>query len=250
MIVKLTRTSQAHVVVWEMGRGPGGRAAVRRSRAQPSVCIPHGAPAFTVSSDRFAQLVDELADSGVVDKWADVQLGRALCAQNDISWEHVSAPGLVLYHGKPDFGRACSHLLEESKAECHFQSVVDKCSWQDGRWLLSVGDTVHEFDSLVVTSHSAAHSRWKQIFGRDPPLEAVANERPGDEHLTSLLAGLAKIESKPVYSLLLSYIDRDAAAWNKLPYDLVHVENHPILRKLVIVRDGAAPQRSGCPQHI
>ena len=38
------------ITLLEIGRGPGGRAATRRSRSDPALAINHGAPLFNIRS--------------------------------------------------------------------------------------------------------------------------------------------------------------------------------------------------------
>ena len=60
------RAAGHSVIVFDKGRGPGGRASSRR--AEP-FAFDHGAQYFTVRDPRFQTVVDALRDRGVVAPW-------------------------------------------------------------------------------------------------------------------------------------------------------------------------------------
>ena len=65
---KLTEAG-AHVTVFEMGRGAGGRMATRKTRDRPGLAINHGAPLFVATQDAFREMLAPLLATGTVTKW-------------------------------------------------------------------------------------------------------------------------------------------------------------------------------------
>lgn len=57
------------VVLFDKGRGPGGRASTRRAAEQPGRGWDHGAPGFTAQSREFRAWVAEWETAGVLARW-------------------------------------------------------------------------------------------------------------------------------------------------------------------------------------
>ena len=52
------------ITLLEIGRGPGGRTATRRSRSDPSFVLNHGAPLFNISASPEPRLLEPLRKGG------------------------------------------------------------------------------------------------------------------------------------------------------------------------------------------
>ena len=52
------------IALLEIGRGPGGRTATRRSRSDPSFALNHGAPLFNISASPEPKLLEPLRQGG------------------------------------------------------------------------------------------------------------------------------------------------------------------------------------------
>mmetsp|Transcript_49608 Transcript_49608/g.55281 ORF Transcript_49608/g.55281 Transcript_49608/m.55281 type:complete len:531 (+) Transcript_49608:69-1661(+) len=55
-----------HITLYEIGRGPGGRASTRKTRALPHIYINHGAPYADIRSTRGRSLISTLGPSGTI----------------------------------------------------------------------------------------------------------------------------------------------------------------------------------------
>ena len=63
---------EGSIDLWEAGRGPGGRAATRRSRHDPGWQIDHGAPLFNLLEEPEPDLVAPLVEGGWIEPWREV----------------------------------------------------------------------------------------------------------------------------------------------------------------------------------
>ena len=55
------------ITLLEIGRGPGGRAATRRSRQDPTLAINHGAPLFNIRGGPEPALLEPLRSGGWIE---------------------------------------------------------------------------------------------------------------------------------------------------------------------------------------
>ena len=86
-------------------------------------------------------------------------------------------------------------------------------------WRLSdgKGESLGEFDWLLLCSASAAHPRWTRTFGGEPPLSRESASLLGDTQLEAALHALGNTPSAPVISCLMAFDADAAAAWAALP---------------------------------
>ena len=60
---------EGSIVLWEAGRGPGGRAATRRSRHDAGWRVDHGAPLLNLLEGPEPELVAPLRSGGWIVPW-------------------------------------------------------------------------------------------------------------------------------------------------------------------------------------
>merc|ERR1719382_453558 len=56
------------LTLFEMGRGPGGRASTRTTREFPDLHVDHGAPSFSARTAPFIQLCHRLTEANVLQR--------------------------------------------------------------------------------------------------------------------------------------------------------------------------------------
>jgi len=57
---------RASATVFEIGRGPGGRASTRMTREVPGLRLDHGTPGFLAADERAVSLCEELCAIGAL----------------------------------------------------------------------------------------------------------------------------------------------------------------------------------------
>ena len=191
------RAAGIEALVYDKGRGPGGRCSSRRS---PFGRFDHGAQFFTVRSDRFAAQVDEWRAAGVVAPWGGrhvvIEDGEATPYEGDERW--VGAPAMNAF---------VRHEAEASEAQFGLR-LGQPTRQQDGpRWLLrgEGGRAAWQADWVVVAT----------------PAEQAANLLPGSAHGGSdALIGEARgARAVPTWTLMAAFEGGDAA-----PFDAASIK--------------------------
>lgn len=222
--------------LWEIGRGPGGRASTRRSRTDPGLLINHGAPLLNLTAAPPPQLLEPLLGGG----WLEPAPARVATLQGEARLESGCGDGLLagqLFRGRGGMEQLCRGLLELAgpEVETHFDTVVRHLALPPrGRWQLCDGEgaVLHEADWLVLSSTLLAHPRSQALLGWPAvPLRQVAAGL-GDLQLDHVLTTIAGIRFEARSNLLLLVPAIQAAPWRALPFDLLQF-------------DGAAQQRWG-----
>ena len=243
--------SKLSLTIFEMGRGPGGRAATRRTRERPALRVDHGAPAFEAMTPRFGKLCAALEDSKILKRCGPMYAGT-LKSNGLFQMEDAEgAPARYTCADGRDMSALCDALLRGGSdpamaapalADTRYNTMVGKVEkTNEGAWRLSSsqGESLGDFDWLIVSSTGIAHPRWRSTFGGEPPLVAAA-ATIGDRALDAALASLAPLESKPVTACLLAFEGEAAAAWAKMPFSKLSVEGDATLATVSVQRLGPA----------
>ncbi|WP_114520317.1 FAD-dependent oxidoreductase [Altererythrobacter sp. ZODW24] len=116
-------------VLFDKGRGPGGRMAARRAEvAGETVRFDHGTRYFTAADPSFAAQVSDWIDAGAVAPWPAAGEGR-----------FVGLPGMN--------GPLAAMAID---LEVHWSKRVLSVSYASGRWKLAFEDGEREFAHIVV----------------------------------------------------------------------------------------------------
>ncbi|GAB5357956.1 hypothetical protein AAMO2058_000418200 [Amorphochlora amoebiformis] len=227
-------------VVFEMGRGLGGRTATRRSREDSMVAIDHGAPAFHATSAEFLNLIHRLRKSGHVEDWKGVRGEMRAGGEFKMSAGNM----LSMYVGRGGMSSVCEGLIAELDVETRFQTMIKSFAYDEqeekrGNWMLTdrKGESLGEFGWIVATSSSLLHNRWTKIYGGPPPLLHAAKEvgMKGIHTVTSL-------ENNPVFVVMMGFDSSHSPALNALPADMIEVTHSDTLSKVVRqTRPGMVP---------
>lgn len=229
------------IVLWEAGRGPGGRAATRRSRHDPGWHVDHGAPLFNLLDGPDPDLVGPLLEAGWIVPWRE----SAAVLDGEGHLGPAQADPLLrgrLYRGRQgmdDLGRGLLALAEAAVAPgglaCRYGTLIHQLEvLPGGGWRLAnaTGAAQGEADWLVLTGTLLAHPRARQRFGwRDVPLQQ-ASQGLGDAELEVALAAIASMDMDVRTNLMLTIEPAAAARWLALPFRLLGF-------------DGPAQQRRG-----
>jgi predicted NAD/FAD-dependent oxidoreductase len=136
----------AEVVVFDKGRGPGGRMSTRR---QDDLWFDHGAQYFTAKDKRFERLVESWVHDGVAGQWRG-RIGQmnavgSVVARSDDRTRYVGIPGMnaVVRHLAATLG---------GRSEVRFGVRVNAARFADGRWSLTdeQNASLGMFDALIV----------------------------------------------------------------------------------------------------
>ena len=192
------------MVIFEAGRGPGGRCATRRRRDDALWRLDHGAPTLSFSGapqGRLGALVGDLCDRGVLAPDAGPVVGLdgdgALC-------EPPAHPLLCgpRWRGQPTMAAVAETLLADAGDAVFtcFGERISKLSWEDGRWLLPGGWRAH---TLVLSGTLLAHPRSLAMLGwPDVPLRSAVAVGV-DPGLDAALESIAEMTASVRWNLML-----------------------------------------------
>ena len=220
------------ITLLESGRGPGGRAATRRSRIAADLRIDHGAPLFNLSTDTgvaaLRPLLEALQEAG----W--IRPCTAAIHSLDAQGQIGSAPDEgfhqgELWQGCGGMDQLATGLLALGAAQAGDTQL--RCSTvvrhldpsppgQAPGWTLRAGDGTGLVRSrwLVLSGTLLTHPRSQQLFGWDGvPLQRAAAARP-DPQLDQATAALARSTSSASSHLLLQLPAALASSWQEQPW--------------------------------
>ena len=217
----------------EIGRGPGGRAATRRSRRDPALAINHGAPLFNISSSPPPALLAPLQQGDWIQPFTGVI--QALDGEGRLIEAHGAGEGFhagALWQGAggmEQLSRGLLALAAEAAGGTLLRSgtlvrQLEPLPGGEGWRLRGEGDALLlECRWLMLSGTLLAHPRCQAVFGwPEVPLQAAA-ETLGDAQLLEAAGRLAGIDSTASSNLLLSLPAELAAAWLALPWRLLQL---------------------------
>ncbi|MEA5392190.1 NAD(P)-binding protein [Cyanobium gracile UHCC 0139] len=240
------------IVLWEAGRGPGGRAATRRSRHDPGWQIDHGAPLFNLLEGPEPELVAPLLAGGWIEPWRE----PAALLDGDGGLGPADGDPLLrgrLYRGRKgmdDLGRGLLALAAQAPAgylDGRYGTLVRHLEARPGGgWRLAdaAGTVQGEADWLVLTGTLLAHPRARQRFGWPQVPLQQASQGLGDAGLEAALASIASMEMEERTNLMLTIETAAAARWLALPFRLLGFDG-PAQRRWGLRRLSIQPLADG-----
>ena len=212
----------------EIGRGPGGRTATRRSRRDPGFALNHGAPLFNITAQPEPRLLEPLRRNGWIAPFQGAihsldgtgRLGAALP-------DPLSSG--ALWQGRPQMDGLCRGLLSLAQQTAPtalvsgtlVRSLEPMGDGQGWRLFGSEGQLLLECRWLVLSGTLLAHPRCQAVFGwPEVPLQQAASQL-GEPQLLAAAAALSGIHSQASSNLLLSLGENSAAAWRLQPWRLL-----------------------------
>ena len=213
--------------LWEAGRGPGGRAASRRSRHDEALVIDHGAPLFNIATAPAPSLLAPLRAGGWIEPWTGIAADLGV----EGKLRRPSGDPLLageLWHGCGGMDRVAHGLLELAEAcgpvERHWGHRVRQLErGPGGGWALlnEDGEELAEVDWLVLSGSLLAHPRASALLGwPQVPLRQVA-ATAGDPQLQRAVAAIGAIGTEGRSNLLLVVPASRAQPWRELPFQLL-----------------------------
>ncbi len=207
------------VVVFDKGRGPGGRTSTRRTDIDDqTVRWDHGAVAFRARDRRFIAAVEKWAACDVVAPWTPrvrtIAADGGTTDGEDTWW--VGTPGM---------NAIAKHLATD--LDVRYGVRIVEAAFADDAWRLAdvSEDAFDGFDALVSTVPA-------------PQMRALLGDAAPE-----LVAEAASVETAPCWALLLAF----DSARDDLPFDLVRFEEPSgMLHK--IVRNASKPGRDAAPE--
>jgi len=218
------------IVLGEAGRGPGGRAATRRSRHDPGWQIDHGAPLFNLLEGPEPDLVAPLLAGGWIEPWREP--AAVLASEGHLG----PADGDPLLRGRlfrgrrgmDHLGRGLLALAADSEApgslDGRYGTLVRHLEARPGGgWRLADADGAvqGEADWLVLTGTLLAHPRARERFGWPQVPLQQASRGLGDTELEAALAAIASMDMDVRTNLMLTIEPAAAARWLALPFRLL-----------------------------
>jgi len=211
----------------EIGRGPGGRTATRRSRRDAGLAINHGAPLFNICSDPEPRLLDPLRRGGWIEPFSGAihsldgngHLGPAI--------DDGFSSGR-LWQGRGGMEQLCRGLLELAQGQAGHTALRSGClvrhlQPQPDGWTLTDpdGQPLLHCRWLVLSGTLLAHPRCQRVFGwSDVPLRSAAAQLK-DPQLLEACGALAASGSQASSNLLLTLPAEAAEPWRQQPWRLL-----------------------------
>ncbi len=149
-------------LVFDKGRGPGGRVSTRRAGA---FSFDHGAQYFTAREPEFRERVSEWCAAGAVARWD----ARIVAFENGV--QRASSDDLARYVGTPEMNALPKFLARELDVSCGVR--VARAEFREHRWHLHDENdaSLGEFDALIAT---LPHAQFIELLGAATPLSARA----------------------------------------------------------------------------
>lgn len=149
-------------VVFDKGRGPGGRVSTRRAG---TFSFDHGAQYFTAREREFRARVDAWLAAGAVARWD----ARIVAFENGT--RRASSDPIARYVGTPEMNALPKHLARGLDVRCSLR--VARAEFRERRWLLRDENEapLGEFDALIAT---LPHAQFVDLLGSASPLSARA----------------------------------------------------------------------------
>lgn len=223
------------ITLLEIGRGPGGRAASRRSRHDAQLLINHGAPLFNISASVVQPaLLAPLRQGGWIRPWS----GRIRSLDGAGQLADATADGFssgALWQGDGGMDQLSVGLLAlalqqpgdtTSRYGCLVRSLERTGSGAAARWSLrdGQGSELLQANWLVLSGTLLAHRRCQAVFGWDDiPLQTAAVSS-GDPALTAAATSLAGLESVGSSNLLRLLSPEEAEPWLQQPWQLLQLQ--------------------------
>lgn len=233
--------SSARITIFEMGRGLGGRASTRKTRALPDLRINHGAPFADITTKAGQKLVDSLDSCTMpyIGRRGSINAATGTFTSNDSEEEakelFVTGPGNQM-------SNIPSSLISDhtgailSSIEVKYSTMVRGLSRSnDGKWLIydKAEKEIGSFDFLVVCGSGVAHPRWSATFGGGPPLvNAAASIK--DRQLDAALSVIAEQTAAPVLTVMLYCTGDMAAKFTRLDFNVGDITDSSVLARVVI----------------
>ena len=229
------------ITLHEIGRGPGGRAATRKSRSLPAFRVNHGAPYADITTAQGQALMASL--DGAAEAYTgqrvrlDAETGEIHRNQHDEGVSLVTGAG-------GEMAQIAEGLLRDAHGdvlapiETRFTRMVRGLTREpadNGQWQLTdkQGETIGRADWLVVAGSGVAHPRWSETFGGEPPLVGAA-QGVNDRRLDEALAVIAEQTAAPVLTVFFYLTGEAARPWLALGLNDVVVAGHSRIAKLSI----------------
>lgn len=239
---------EGSITLLEIGRGPGGRSATRRSRRDPGLAINHGAPLFNICGEPAPALLAPLAQAGWIAPFSGAVRGidgdGAIGAAGDDAFLRGA-----LWRGNGGMEQICRGLLALAAAAAgptnlRFSTLVRQLEPQGSAtatatatatspattgWTLR-GASAGSGDNgtvllrcrwLVLSGTLLAHPRCRSLFGwPEVPLHRAA-AAIGDPQLRQAAELLAQLNSDASSQLLLTLPAAAAQPWLAMPWRLL-----------------------------
>jgi predicted NAD/FAD-dependent oxidoreductase len=231
----------AGITLYEIGRGPGGRASTRSTRSIPACRINHGAPYAAFSTRAGREFAASLGNAirpypgrqGVVDGPEGVPRARD---EDDSSLRVTGESGemAAIADALVSDARA-AHRPPLTTAYSTMVRQLTRGQGDDDPWVLADkdGQTVGEAQWLIVAGSGVAHPRWSETFGGEPPLAAAAAGLQ-DTGLDAALSVIARQTAAPVLTTFFYCTGATAARWRDTAFHDLIINDHAVLAKLSV----------------
>ncbi|CEM22779.1 unnamed protein product [Vitrella brassicaformis CCMP3155] len=249
--------------VFEMGRGPGGRASTRFTRQLPGVWYNHGAPCFHVCDPAVTAFIESLAGKQCIEEYKgkvmSIDWATKGVRQADTTRASHGSSGdaetCKIYRGVPHMASLCSALLEGDNITKREQTmIVEYCfdkTTQQWRLVDKQAKEYAGYDYLIITSVTNGHPRFQKTFGLPPPL-TVAGDRLAAAQVSDAVqrvaAMMGEVKSDPIFSLMVTYPVSDAPP--SLPFDCLLIENGMLSKVVQMPLPTPSAGHSPSPSHV
>jgi len=223
----------AQITLYEIGRGPGGRASTRKTRSLPGVYINHGAPYCDIRTDLGKSLISSLDTAPFT--------GVRGCLEDNTGkfspYKEEEDAAMYVTGANGEMSQISSSLLSDLPSiNTKYKTMIrGLAKTADGVWeMRDKSDAlIGSADWLIVAGSGVAHPRWTNSFGGVPPLIEAESNNP-DPQLRKALDEIAKQQTSPVMTVFFSLTGKLAREWLSLDFNVADVEGSSILSKIIV----------------
>mmetsp|Transcript_144 Transcript_144/g.200 ORF Transcript_144/g.200 Transcript_144/m.200 type:complete len:450 (+) Transcript_144:2-1351(+) len=230
----------AQITLYEIGRGPGGRASTRKTRKLPHLYINHGAPYADIRTRLGKSIISSLGTSATIPFVGkrgsiDSVTGKLSAESRDDKYDTGTDAHYITGSNGEMSGISSSLIHNIPSIETKYGTMIRGLASNDGTWeLKDKTDTiVGTSDWLIIAGSGIAHPRWSATFGGEPPLIEAEKYNP-DPKLKEALDAIATQQVSPVLTIFFSFSGPIARKWLSLDYSVLDVKGSSVLSRVMV----------------
>jgi len=236
----------AKISLYEIGRGPGGRASTRKTRDLPHIYINHGAPYADIRTTQGKSIINNLGSNCIL-QYKGI-IGTLDSTSGTFSKDTKEDKVDYITGAYNKMSNIASSLLtqdiDSSIIDTKYKTMIRGLSYtvtadSDTKvWQLKdkANEVIDTADWLIVAGSGIAHPRWTAAFGGEPPLIAAEVESP-DTKLRQALDAIGKQEVSPRMAVFFVCSGDDARKWRSLDFDVANINNEDSILSKIIIQD-------------
>ena len=227
----------AQVTLYEIGRGPGGRASTRKTRKLPHLYINHGAPYADIRTKLGKSIISSLGASSTIPfEQRRGSIDAITGKLRDDKYDTGTDAHYITGRNGEMSGISSSMIHDIPSIKTKYGTMIRGLSKSnDGTWELKdkTETIVGSADWLIIAGSGIAHPRWSTTFGGEPPLIEAEKVHP-DPKLKETLDAIGTQQVSPVLAIFFSLSGEIARQWLALDYRVLDVKGSSVLSRVMV----------------